>query len=961
MGSRSCGEMSCDVPTLFTLCARNISENVTRLEPAMCDLPTAVLQELLHFFNIYDLERIEEIAVNKGISTQAFWLQIWKDVIGTNPKAKIEPVNWRQKFLQTFFHGVLWGTLDTSSDRRLYNSRSSALTLASRHVSKLVIRNKLQGVKELADNPSICRRLACTVHKLVFQHLRSADQMLQHSLLTLLHSLIHHGIVKELALSHWNEPHPELLALLLKTSAGLWHAGKREHQCVDCCDEDRLKTNIKAKYPTDQGNTLDFYQQEAGKTALSDRRFGTTDDSGAKKVMSAAINIISDDLISPSSHHVTYKEITHGDVGMADESSSYNTCKTHPKKCKSCLRMYGPLRNHDAHSIVSDVKLFSEGNGRTLAGAHCSVPHGLYDPTCHSNKTCESNCGSGQQIIKGQLYPTYHRVMEETEYSEPHHSAPEESASCFHEAERRTYKEPKTYGTVTRTLEKLVCCKYANVFQKCNSVIVREDSSSEEPHSPSKSFGEFGTNACNGTSDELYVFHQSTLPSEHLSPCYTNKKLRLTDVCNFKSAEKPKTNQRLSEEFEKQGDIYDYIFMLGKNKANSAQNTSDTDEDSDSLMEQSDLGFTGEEQANETLPPSPELYVRSVSALEITSVSLSYGSAVMLSRLLSSWVSLQKLVLEYNGLGPAIFLILKGLYVLSCCHSSCLSTLVLKDDILHLPLVKLLKIIIGIFPHLQTFHLRFLLEIRNESLENQLLIDTPEIAGSCLKDLSLSCTNVPLQVDMLLTVLKELKFLKRLNLHKASFSPPEQLGKLLHATTFSLPMLEWITIEDVNLAVCFKEVLDLLRNASFKGLTLENCRLFENHMERVSEIVNALKQNQFLRVLSLPANRLGNKGLLLLAKLFTEDSLSCISCLNVSANCIRGDGLFEFASFLMRAESEMPGSLKLKELNVSENLFFRDPALTQEALKVFKNKCHVITVQSLTDPLQALADHSSVM
>ncbi|XP_059840026.1 leucine-rich repeat-containing protein 41 isoform X1 [Hypanus sabinus] len=947
---------SCDVPTLFTLCARNISENVARLEPAMCDLPTAVLQELLHFLNIYDLERIEEIAVNKSISTQAFWHQIWKDVIGTNPKAKIEPVNWRQKFLQTFFHGVLWGTLDTLSDRRLYNSRSAALFLASRHVSKLVIRNKLQGVKEIADNPSICRRLACTVHKLVFQHLRSADQMLQHSLLTLLHSLIHHGIVKELILSHWNEPHPELLALLLKTSAGLWHAGKREHQCVDCCDEDRLKMNIKAKYPTDQRSTLDFYQQEAGKTALSDGRFGTTDNS----VMSAAINIISDDLISQSSHHVTYKEITHGDIGMADESSSYNTCKTHAKKCKSCLRMYGPLTNHDAHSIDSDVKCFSEGNGRTLAEAHSSVPHDLYDPTSHSNKTCESNCCSGQQIIKGQLYPTCRRVMEEIEYSEPHHTASEESASCFHEAESRTYKEPKTYCTVTGTLEKLVCCKYANVFQKYNSVIVQEYSS-EEPRSPSKSFGEFGTNAHNGTSDELYVFHQNTLPSEHLSPCYTNKKLRLTDVCNFKSAENPKTNQRLPEEFEKQGDIYDYIFMLGKNKANSAQNTSGTDEDSDCLMEQSDLGFTGEEQANETLLPSPELYVRSVSVLEITSVSLSYSSAVVLSRLLSSWVSLQKLVLEYNGLGPAIFLILKGLYVLSCCHSSCLSTLVLKDDILHLPLVKLLKIIIGIFPHLQTFHLRFLLEIRNESLENQLLIDIPEITGSCLKDLSLSCTDVPLQVDVLLTVLKELKFLKRLNLHKASFSPPEQLGKLLHATTFSLPMLEWITIEDVNLAVCFKEVLDLLRNAPLRGLTLENCRLFENHMERVSEIVNALKQNQFLRVLSLPANRLGNKGLLLLAKLFTEESLSCVSCLDVSANCIRGDGLFEFASFLMRAESEMPGRLKLKELNVSENLFFRDPALTQEALKVFKNKCHVITVQSLTDPLQALADHSSVM
>lgn len=64
---------------------------------------------------------------------------------------------------------------------------------------------------------------------------------------------------------------------------------------------------------------------------------------------------------------------------------------------------------------------------------------------------------------------------------------------------------------------------------------------------------------------------------------------------------------------------------------------------------------------------------------------------------------------------------------------------------------------------------------------------------------------------------------------------------------------------------------------------------------------------------------------------------------------------------LTKADLERPGRLKLKELNVSENLFFRDPALTKEAIELFKNKCHVITVQSLTDPLQALADYSSVM
>ncbi|XP_078264483.1 leucine-rich repeat-containing protein 41 [Rhinoraja longicauda] len=958
MGSSGSGEMSCEVLSLFTFCARTISENVSRLEQGICDLPAVVFQELLQFLNIYDLERIEEVAVRKGISTQAFWHQIWKDVMGTNPKAKTEPINWRQKFLQTFFHGVLWGTLDILSDRQLNNSRSSALILASRHVSKLVIRNKLQGVQELADNPTICSRLTSTVHKLVFQHLRSVDQTLQDSLLTLLHGLIHHGVVKEVALSHWNEPHPELLALLLRTSAGLRHVRKKESQCKECCNEDRLKMNIKARVPTVQKNILDCCQQEA------DRRFTTADDNAAKKVKSATIGMTSDDLISPSTYHATCEEISCGEVGIVSEPSNCNTRKIRPKKCKSCLRMQNPLRSRDARSVVFDVKLFSEGNGRVSAEPHSYSSHDLFEPTYLSNKTCESNCCSKQQIINGQLYSAPGRVMKEMEYSEQHHSS-EETASYSHEASSRTFTEPRSPHAATRTSEKLLSHKCANGFQKHNSAIVEEVAFSEELGSPSMAFGEFGTNADSRTLDESYVCHPSTCSSEDLTPCYANnrmcKKPRLTDVCNFKSEEKSKTNQRLSEEIEKQGDIYDYIFMIGKGKTKSVQNTSDTDENNDSLLEElSDDALTGKEQADTTFSSCPELYVRSVSVLEITSVALSYKSAVMLSKLLSSWVSLQKLVLEYNGLGPAIFLVLKGLYVLSC-RSSCLSTLVLKDDILHLPLVKLIKIIIGIFPRLQTFHLGFLLEIQSESLENKLLTGTPEIRGSCLENLSLSCTNMPLQVDMLLTVLKELKVLKCLHLHKASFNPPEELGKLLHAATFSLPSLEWITIQDVNLAVCFKEVLDLLRSAPLKGLTLDNCHLFENHIETVSEIVTALKQNQSLKSLSLPANRLGNKGLVSLAKLFTEDSLSCISCLNVSANCIRGDGLLEFAMFLTKADLERSGRLKLKELNVSENLFFRDPALTKEAIELFKNKCHVITVQSLTDPLQALANYSSVM
>ncbi|XP_041063905.1 leucine-rich repeat-containing protein 41 [Carcharodon carcharias] len=965
--------LSRHVPTLFTVCAKIVSENMVRLEQGVCDLPTAILRELLQFLNIYDLERIEEVVVKKGISTQALWLQLWKDLIGTNPKIRTEPFNWRQKFLQTFFHGVLWGTLDILNDRRLINSRSSALVLGSRHVSKLVIRNKLQGVKELADNPSICTPLTCTVHKLVFQHLRSVDLLLEHSLLKLLHSLVHHGVVEEVALSHWNEPYPELLSHILRTSAGLWCEGKREDQGTYCCDEGRLKMGIESMEPTVQSNILDCCHQQLEKTAyctLPNWTFTTTENIAGKKIMSPSVNMPSAKLIPPSTHCVNSEETSYEKLCLVSRSSCCGAHRICPKKRKSCGTMCGTLSSLDVHTVVSEVQPCSGSHGMALVEPNsCAYSSQLEQrPTYTPGKICdESNCCNGQKLPYACS-----KVVKKPRCPDQYHDGSGEKPNYSHETDDRTFIKPSSSSVITGTSEQLVShCEFTNDAEKQTAAITEEGtystcgSFSEGPLSPG-TISE-STNAHNRTLEESCLLSSSTWTSEDLVSCFTNqrtcKKPRLTDMFNIESAEKSKITG-LSEATEKPEDIYDYIFMIGGKKADIEQNTSGTDENTGNLLEGlNNSDFFGQEQVDNTsLSSSPQLYLRSVSVLEMTSVSLSYKSSRMLCKLLSSWVSLQKLVLEYNGLGPAIFPILKELCVLSRCHDNSLSTLVLKDDILHLPIIKLVKILLGIFPRLRTLHMGFLLEIQNESLENELLMAAAEITDSCLEDLSLSCTDKPLQVDLLLPVLRPLKFLRRLCLHRASFGAPEELGKLLHATTYFLSALDWVTIQDVNLAVCFKEVLDLLHSAPLKGLTLDNCRLFERQAaETVSEIVTALKQNQSLKFLSLPANRLGNEGLLSLAKLFTEDSLSRISSLNVSANCIRGNGLLKFARLLMTSESELSGGLKLKELNVSENLFFRDPALTQEALELFKNKCHVITIQSLTEPLQAFADHISVM
>uniref|UniRef100_A0A4W3GR26 Leucine-rich repeat-containing protein 41 n=1 Tax=Callorhinchus milii TaxID=7868 RepID=A0A4W3GR26_CALMI len=665
-GSRE--EASPHVPTLFASCARTVGKNMSRLEQEVWDLPTTVLQQLLPFLTIYDLERIEGAAVKKGVSTQTLWLQLWKKVIGTNPKVRKKPFNWRQKFLQTFFHCILWGTLDISDDKRLNNSRSSALVLGCQHVNKLVIRNKLQGVKEIINNPNICGPLTSTVQKLVFQHLRSVDQTLQHSLLTLLHRLIHYGVVREVILSHWNEPHPELLTLILRMSAGNL-CEKEECLRAGSCEKYRLKVNTEEMDPTIQRNILDSQYQQACYTS--------------------------------------------SDCTFIDTESQCDTDKCMSPSTKESSENLSPL---NSQSVTSE-NISLEGNGRVMGKSDCYKAH-----------------------------------------------------------------------------------NYA-----------------------------FG--------------------------CLLPSSKRLTDMHDEVSEESRNASQ--TETNEKADDLYDYIFMMDGSESDTEKNLSCTDENQtkniSNCLNNNDL-FGSESLLNHTF----ELHLRNVSVLEITSIPLSYTSSLVLCKLLRSWVSLQKLVLEYNGLGRAIFLVLKELCALSRCRDSSLSTLVLADHVLHLPVVKLVKFILSTFPALHKLHIDFLLEVENEPLEDEMLMTRAEMTVCCLEDFSLNCTSKTLQVDHLLPVLRKLKSLKHLCLRRASFKSPEDLSKLLLTITDHLSTLESLTIQDVNLTVCLTDVLDLMRTAPLKGLTLDNCRLFERHpAETLPKIISVLKQNQSLTSLSLPANRLG--------------------------------------------------------------------------------------------------------
>ncbi|XP_073420044.1 leucine-rich repeat-containing protein 41 isoform X2 [Dendrobates tinctorius] len=207
-------------PSLFLLSARAVTANMELLEEDVWGLPTVILQGLLPLMNIYYLERIEQTAVRKGLSTQSTWCKLWNDIMKSKPSRFGTVTCWRKKFLEAFFHNVLRGILDVSSDRRLIDHRFSPLMHSSRHVSELTICNKQQGVTELP--PTVLECLAQSVETLKFLHLRSSDPGTQKSLRLLLHHLIHHGRVTKVSVLSWPCPDNQLLVLILTISAGYW-------------------------------------------------------------------------------------------------------------------------------------------------------------------------------------------------------------------------------------------------------------------------------------------------------------------------------------------------------------------------------------------------------------------------------------------------------------------------------------------------------------------------------------------------------------------------------------------------------------------------------------------------------------------------------------------------------------------------------------------------------------------
>ncbi|KAJ6659529.1 hypothetical protein lerEdw1_018764 [Lerista edwardsae] len=440
-------------------------------------------------------------------------------------------------------------------------------------------------------------------------------------------------------------------------------------------------------------------------------------------------------------------------------------------------------------------------------------------------------------------------------------------------------------------------------------------------------------------------------------------------------AGKRRSHLRHSRAATESEDLYDFLFAVAREEGGKALwSQRSRGEEGESLAHDSPLSVEAASTTSLIGPDGAQLtgitalrttsHFRSVSTLEVFSIPLTKNTCQMLGNLLSSWVSLEKLVLSLNGLGSNIISILSGLRALSRHSDYCLRVVCISDMFTYIPCMNLVHSLLSAVPLLQKLLVSF--DLRNpmegnrpeETLDTACLED--KIPESHLEHLEIRFPREPLQTSLLLPVLKASKTLQSLSLESVAISCPEEVGLLLQALKEYSPNLRSLSFHDVNLSGHSKEVLFLLQDPILQEITFSFCRLFEDSTaEFLSEIINAVKKNTSLKTLKLPGNRLGNHRLIALADIFSEDSSSSICHLDVSSNCIKPDGLLEFSKKLESYNVQRAEQIKFTKLCLHQNWLDQDTVTAQEALWRLKALCSVVSDR--WDSSQAFADYISVM
>ncbi|NXI72902.1 LRC41 protein, partial [Anseranas semipalmata] len=418
-------------------------------------------------------------------------------------------------------------------------------------------------------------------------------------------------------------------------------------------------------------------------------------------------------------------------------------------------------------------------------------------------------------------------------------------------------------------------------------------------------------------------------------------------------------------------DLYDFVFtvarednsgLLDKNSVTEGENAGNWTSSSTGSLCSGNAGCKKRGGSAGIFSLKASHRFRSVSTLELFSIPLTGDTCRTLSNLLSSWVSLESLVLSYNGLGANIFCILSGLRALSRHSDCCLRVVRVSDVFSHMPCMELVRCILSAFPQLHTLSVSFDLknQLEGNRPEGNSSCSDAEIPESCLEQLEIRFPREPLHTTFLLPVLKASKFLQQLSLDSAALPSSQELGLLLQALKECNPNLKKLSFHDVNLADHQKEVLLLLQDPTLQEITFSFCRLFEScTTEFLTEIINTVKRNSSLKSLKLPGNRLGNHRLVALADIFSEDSSSSLCQLDVSSNCIKPDGLLEFTKKLEGHIQQRGGQIQFTHLRLFQNWLDQDAETAQEALRRLKAVCSV--VNDSWDSSQAFADYISVM
>ncbi|XP_038616073.1 leucine-rich repeat-containing protein 41 [Tachyglossus aculeatus] len=417
-------------------------------------------------------------------------------------------------------------------------------------------------------------------------------------------------------------------------------------------------------------------------------------------------------------------------------------------------------------------------------------------------------------------------------------------------------------------------------------------------------------------------------------------------------------------------DLYDFVFIVGKEEEGRKEK-----EDEEEEEEEEDCVLLAPARGKESWPAGPGLgspcCFRSVSTLELFTVPLSTESSLTLCHLLGSWVTLETLTLSYNGLGSNIFHLLDGLRALSRQADCRLHTFHLSDLFSPLPVLELVGCILRVLPRLRTLSVRVDHPSQwdghgGEEEEDDggddpgapaREVETPE---NSLQQLEVGFPRGRPQGPLLRSVFRVSRSLEQLSLDSAVFQSAQEFRLTLQTLREWNPRLKSLSLHDMNLSDCQKEVLFLLQNPALQEVTFAFCRLLEKHASQfLQELVAVLKANSTLKGLRLPGNRLGNSGLLALADVFSEDSRSNIGQLDISSNCIKPGALLRFAKRLEASSTRRGGQPILSYLCLFQNWLDQDPALAQEAMRRLRATCVAIsdawtTTQAFTEYIRAM-------